>query len=48
MPVALISKPPTNLMDESYGVGAVAGIALLQNFVATFDFHDKVVVLERQ
>ena len=46
VPVSLMSKL-SNLEDDSHGVGAVAGIALLQNFVATFDFHDKVVILER-
>jgi hypothetical protein len=29
------------------GFGAVVGVAVIQNFIITFDFHDGVIVLER-
>ncbi len=32
---------------DSAGYGAVVGIALLQNFVVTFDFRKGVIILER-
>lgn len=37
-----------NLNGDSIGAEAVAGVGLLQNVVATFDFSDKLVILERQ
>jgi len=47
VPAALLPKS-SNPDQDSHGVGAVAGVVFLQNFVATFDFHDKLVILERQ
>lgn len=51
VPVSFMPKPANsnsaNPNQDSHGVGAVAGIAFLQNFVATFDYHDKVLTLER-
>jgi len=46
VPANLMSKI-LNLNGDSIGVEAVAGIGLLQNVVATFDFSDKLVILER-
>jgi hypothetical protein len=47
VPVTIEPKV-ANSDQDSHGIGAIAGIALLQNFVATFDFHQKVVILERR
>jgi hypothetical protein len=47
VPVNFMSKI-LNLNGDSIGVEAVAGIGVLQNVVSTFDFPDKLVVLERQ
>lgn len=44
------ASPMPKLPDPdigSYDFAAVAGVGLLQNFLATFDFQNKVVVLER-
>jgi Aspartyl protease len=46
VPVSPLPKS-SNPFEDMHGAGAVAGIALLQNFVVTFDYRDKVVVLER-
>lgn len=47
VPVALQPKG-ANSDEDTHGVGAIAGIALLQNFVVTFDYHNKAVILERR
>ena len=46
VPVAIYPKgsPVDAMLGDN---GALAGSALLQNFVATFDFRSKVVILER-
>ena len=45
VPVTLYAKG--SIFDlESDGFGAVVGIALLQNFIVTFDFRDNIVILE--
>jgi hypothetical protein len=45
VPVTLYAKG--SIFDlESDGFGAVAGIALLQNFIVTFDFRNELVILE--
>ena len=44
---ATLSPKGSEFDREARGFGAVAGVALLQNFVVTFDFRDGVVILER-
>jgi hypothetical protein len=46
VPVTVHSKD-SSLDRDSKGYGAVVGIALLQNFIITFDFKDGAVTLER-
>jgi hypothetical protein len=45
VPVTLYAKDSV-FDQESDGFGAVAGIALLQNFIVTFDYRSEVVILE--
>lgn len=46
LPVTLHSKG-SDFDRESSGYGGVVGVALLQNFVITFDFHGGALILER-
>lgn len=46
VPVMLHAKD-SDFDRESEGFGAVVGVAVLQNFVVTFDFRDGLVLLER-
>jgi Aspartyl protease len=46
LPVTLHAKG-SDFDRDSKGYGAVVGVAVIQNFVITFDFHDGVIVLER-
>jgi hypothetical protein len=46
LPVTLHAKG-SDFDRDSKGFGAVVGVAVIQNFVITFDFHDGVIVLER-
>lgn len=47
VPAAVHAKG-SRLDRDAEGYGAVAGIALLQNFVVTFDFRDNNIILERR
>jgi hypothetical protein len=47
VPAAVHAKG-SKLDRDAEGYGAVAGVALLQNFLATFDFRDYNVILERR
>lgn len=47
LPVTVHAKG-SDFDRDSQGYGAVAGVALLQNFVATFDFRDNNLILERR
>ncbi len=44
---AIISAKGTELERDLSQHGAVVGVAILQNFLITFDFRNKLVVLER-
>jgi Aspartyl protease len=46
VPVTLHAKA-SDVDHDSKGYGAVVGVALLQNFVVTFDFRGGVILLER-
>lgn len=46
VPVLLHSKDSQFGSYEKEDYGAIAGIALLQNFLVTFDFRKKVIILE--
>lgn len=46
VPILLHSKNSQFGMYEKEDYGAIAGIALLQNFLVTFDFRKKVIILE--
>ena len=44
---AVVYSKESNFDKESSGYSAMIGVAVLQNFIVTFDFGDAVVVLEK-